>query len=94
MKEFLQISSNQITVFNPIEKGFILKSEIIISSIESSYDLRKTEKGETIIAKIPEAQTFRFFADAKDLRSIIDRINQELKIQLKIAKEHSLDPKY
>lgn len=94
MKDFLQISSNQITVFNPNEKGFIIKSEIVISACEPEYQLARDENNNTVIAKIPKAETFRFMADAKELISIRDRINEELKLQKKLAKDHSLDPKY
>ena len=94
MKYFLQISSNQITTFNPIDNCFILKSEIVISACEPEYQLVRGEDNKAVIAKIPTAQTFRFVADTKELISIRNRINEELKLQKKLAKEHSLDPKY
>jgi hypothetical protein len=94
MKDFLQIGSNQITVFNPEEKCFILKSEIVISACESEYQLARSDENKVVIAKIPKAETFRFIADTKELISIRDRINEELKLQKKLAKEHSLEPKY
>jgi len=94
MKDFLQISSNQITVFNPEEKCFILKSEIVISACEPEYQLARGEENKLVIAKIPKAETFRFIADTKELMSIRDRINEELKFQEELAKNHSLDPKY
>jgi len=94
MKDFLQIGSNQLTVFNSEEKCFTLKSEIVISAIEADYQLVRVDENKTGIAKIPKAETFRFIADTKQLISIRDRINEELKQQKKLAKEHSLDPKY
>jgi hypothetical protein len=94
MKDFLQICSNQITTFNPIEKHFTLKSEIIISAFQSEYHLAKQEEGQVGIAKVPTVETFRFLADANELRAIRDRINEELKLQKKMAKEHSIEHKY
>jgi hypothetical protein len=94
MKDFLQISSNQLTVYNPIDKCFVLKSEIVISAIEPEYQLARDENKNTVIAKIPKSETFRFIADTKELISIRDRINEELEMQENLAKEHSLDPKY
>lgn len=94
MKEFLQISSNQITVFDPNEKVFILKSEIVISSFEMQYSLVRGEDNNAAIAKSPVGETFRFVADTKELISIIKRLSDEVKNHKKLAKEHSLDPKY
>ena len=47
------------------------------------------EKGEKEVAKYPETQTFRFYATSEALTMIRDRINEELKIQKKLANKHS-----
>ena len=91
MKQFLSVSSNQITAYIPEKEYFQLMSEIIFSSVEMSYSLVKDEKGENKVAKYPETESFRFYATAEALTLIRDRINEELKLQKKLAKKHSVE---
>ncbi len=91
MKQFLSVSSNQITAYIPEKEYFQLMSEMIFSSVEMSYSLVKDEKGENQVAKYPETESFRFYATAEALTLIRDRINEELKLQKKLAKKHSVE---
>lgn len=77
-------------VYNPIEKGFVLKSEIVISICEPKYQVVRGEDKKAVIAKIPTAQTFRFLANTNELMNILDRINDEIEFQSKLAKEQGL----
>ena len=77
-------------VYNPIEKGFVLKSEIVISICEPEYQVVRGEDKKAVIAKIPTAQTFRFLANTNELIDIRDRINDEIEFQNKLAKEQGL----
>ena len=94
MKQFLSVSSNQITAYIPEKKYFQLMSKMIFSSIQMNYSLVKDEKGENQVVKYPETETFRFYATAEALTLIRERIDEELEMHAKLAKDHSLDPKY
>lgn len=91
MKDFACISSNQITVHDPENKHFRLMSEIIITAIEPKYVVVHNNEGKAELAKFPEVETFRFFASAEHLTLLRDRINQELAMHKKIAKDHIVE---
>lgn len=88
MKQFVQLSSNQISTYIPDKEHFQLMSEMVFSSVETNYAFMRDEKGEPSVAKFPETETFRFFATSEALTLIRDRINEELKLLEKLAKVH------
>jgi len=88
MKQFLSISSNQITQFIPEKDYFELMSEIIFSYVETKYSLIKNEEGKNQIVQYPETETFRFYASAEALTLIRDRMNEEIEHLKMLSKKH------
>lgn len=88
MKEFMSIGSNQIAVTTPDKSEFIVKSEIVINTMEPAYKLINTDNEKLGIAKIPNVETFRFFATSNELAIIRDKISEELAVHEKLCLEN------
>jgi hypothetical protein len=89
MKDFISMGTNQVLVRNPQDNVFQLKSEIVINTVEAGYKLHFTEKEENPqVMKTPIVYTQRFYASTGDLIKLRDRLNEEIKLHKKIAKEN------
>ena len=85
MKNFLTMGTNQTCQFYPQSEEFHLVSEIVITVVEPDYSVGlTTDPTKFGVEKYPKSETFRFFADPKNLITIRDRINEELELLKKL----------
>ena len=85
MKEFLAISSNQITKPDTKRRIILVQSEIIISTAEPEYGIMNDENGKADLFKTAKTETVRFFASTEQLMLLSDSIKKEIENHRKTA---------